>query len=715
LITHTATTIRNLCRVAHSSRRFFIGTAISSALATVVFASWIYFNLGGTAVTTAIDDGGELAAALLALAGCAVAACRTQGRTRLAWALIGLAAGSWAVGQAIWTYTEVGLGSQVSNPSPADLGFLATVPLGIAGLLFFAAPARRSWERTRALVDGLLIAGSFLFTSWEFVLGPIYRNSHLSSIAELVTLAYPVGDVAMLSIAAFALSRVRKESRTSVSLLVAGIVGLSIADSAFAYLSATGGYQGSAIDTGWLAGFLLILLASLRARTGALHHEAEEAPVGQVRMTVPNVAFLAALLSGAWVLVSGGAMDQVALAMALAIATFTLASNLLVQFDNRDLLQRTIANERALIESRRALLQVVDSAPVILFSIDPGGLLTLVTGAGLAGFTDAANLVGRDIREVLSDSPEFLAAVEAALMRKQGQVLASFEHGDLDVRLLPIVEDDSLVSVSGVAIDVTERRRTELARRESEAKSRFLATMTHELRTPLNSILGFTELLLGERRGPLNDQQRRYVANVLGSGRHLLALITDLLDLSRVAAGEVEVSLQRVSLAEAINEATAKIRPMAERKRLELTVDEPGPPEVVADPLRLQQVLLNLLSNAVKFTPDGGAIGIGSRADGGGVLISVRDTGVGIRPEHLELVFDEYSQPEGPGGPVREGIGLGLPVSRRLAVLMKGSLSAESVVGEGSVFHLRLRAPAPRTAARVEGRMKPEEVRTEGR
>ncbi|HVD01859.1 MAG TPA: PAS domain-containing sensor histidine kinase [Candidatus Dormibacteraeota bacterium] len=671
-----------------------------AAIAVVAFSLWLLLNLGGMRVATAVDDFGELAAALLAAIGCAVAACRTRGRSRVAWALIAVSCGSWAAGEAAWSYVEVIRGLRVGNPSPADFGFLSAVPFGVAGLLLFAAPARRGWERMRALVDSLLIAACFLFISWEFLLWPIYRTSLLSPMAKLVTLAYPVGDVAMLTIAAFALSRVRRESRTSVMLLAAGIFGLSIAGSASAYLSATGSYSGSAVDTGWMAGFLLILLASLRSRTDSLHREdSGETPVGLVRMLIPNLALLAALVCGSWVLFSGGNVGQVALGIALTAATFTLASNLLVQFENQGLLESRLVSERALVDSRRALLQVVDSAPVILFAINPAGTLTLVTGAGLAGFSErAANLEGRNVREVVRDSPEFLAAVEAALAGRPGQPLTRFEHGDLDVRLLPVTENGALVSVSGVAIDVSERRRAEVARGESEAKSRFLATMTHELRTPLNSILGFAELLLGERRGPLNEQQRRYVGNVLGSGRHLLALITDLLDLSRVAAGEVEVNLQRVNLAEAVQEAADKIRPMAERKRLELTVDEPGPPEVMADPLRLQQVLLNLLSNAVKFTASGGAIGIGSRPDGGRVQIAVRDTGVGIRPEHRDLIFDQYSQLDGPDGPVREGIGLGLAVSRRLAVLMNGSLDVESTVGAGSVFLLRLEAPASRSA-----------------
>src|SRR5258708_6543752 len=141
---------------AHLSKRFFIGAALVSAIATAAFVAWIWLDLGGRTVTTAVDDYGELVAALVAAAGCGVAACRSEGRNRVAWGLIGLAAGSWAVGEATWSYYELILAAPVPNPSPADLGFLGTVPLGIAGLLLFAAPARRSWERSRALVDGLL-------------------------------------------------------------------------------------------------------------------------------------------------------------------------------------------------------------------------------------------------------------------------------------------------------------------------------------------------------------------------------------------------------------------------------------------------------------------------------------------------------------------------------------------------------------------------------
>ena len=693
--------------MAHTSRRFFHGAAIGAGVLTFLFTAWLVFNWGGARATVVFDDLGEMVAAAIAAAGCAVAACRSRGRNRVAWSLMALATGAWAAGEAAWSYYEVLRNVDVPDPSLADVGFLAFVPFGVAGLLLFAAPARRERERARALVDGLVMAGSFFFVSWEFVLGPIYAASRLTPLAEAVTLAYPVGDVTMITIGAFALSRVRADSRFAIGLVAAGILSLSLADSTYAFLSATSYYTGNAYDAGWVAGFLLIFLASLRSRPHSLHHESAGAPIGTVRMLIPNAAFLTAILAGTWILFSQGELDTVGLAIAVVLSIFTLASNLLVQFDNRALLRQALDSERALGESRRSLLQVVDNAPVILFAFDAEGTLGLMTGSGLTMLADGSDrLVGRHYQEILKDWPDFAAAVEAALAGRPGQLVVSLEHGEMDVRLLPVIEDGQVVTVSGVAIDISEKRRAEAARRESEAKSRFLATMTHELRTPLNSILGFADLLMGERRGPLNDAQKRYVTNVLSSGSHLLALITDLLDLSRVSAGEVEINQQRVDLQEAIQEAAARIRPMAERKQQQLTVGFGGPEEVLADPLRLQQVLLNLLSNAVKFTLEGGSIEVGAAAVAEGVEVSVRDTGVGIPAEHLEKVFDEYAQLESRAtsdGSTTEGVGLGLPVSRRLAELMQGTLRAESEVGKGSIFRLRLPVPGPRPSSAATG------------
>ena len=142
--------------------------------------------------------------------------------------------------------------------------------------------------------------------------------------------------------------------------------------------------------------------------------------------------------------------------------------------------------------------------------------------------------------------------------------------------------------------------------------------MSHELRTPLNSVLGFAELLIGQRRGPLNEVQKRYVTNISASGRHLLSLINDVLDLSRVASGELEIIPGRVAVEEAVADAVTKIRPLADEKGLTLTVEETGPIEALADPLRLQQIVLNLLSNAIKFTARGGRVEVRMRTAGPG-------------------------------------------------------------------------------------------------
>jgi two-component system, sensor histidine kinase and response regulator len=680
------------CDFAHTSARFFRYSAAGLFLAAVMFQLCITFSIGGHGFANAVDDIGAAVAALLAGIACIVAACRTRRATRVGWSLLGAAALSWSAGEFIWSYIEVGLGQRVPSPSPADIGFLLMVPLGFAGVFVFAVAASRRSEGVRALVDGLLIASSLLLVSWEAILRATFANSSLSLLAKIVNLSYPVSDIAMLTVIVVALTRVSRSSRTAIGLLGAGLLFIAVADSGFAYLTAATRYTGNALDGGWFLGFLVIALASLRAQDMAAA-DIKERLGGQARMLAPYVAILLAAGTAVVVLLTEGQLDRVAVRIGALIAGFSIVSQLLVIIENRLLLRQSRANEHALLESRRALEQVIDNAPVALFSIDPAGVLTLATGHALRGFGErATHLTGRNIREVLHDSPDFLAAVEAALTGRHGQLIATFEHGDLDVRLLPVFEDGRIISVSGVAIDVTERRLAEQVRRESEAKSRFLATMSHELRTPLNSVLGFAELLLGQRRGALNEPQRRYVGNIADSGRHLLSLINDVLDLSRVASGEIEVVVTRVAVEEAITAAVAKIRPLADRKGLTIVVKESGRLEALADPLRLQQIVLNLLSNAVKFTPDGGQVVVRSRRSGVVIEIAVSDSGIGIPVAHLARIFEEYSQVDDAYSRTQEGTGLGLAVSRRLAELMAATLTVESQLGEGSVFRLRLPA-----------------------
>jgi signal transduction histidine kinase len=222
-------------------------------------------------------------------------------------------------------------------------------------------------------------------------------------------------------------------------------------------------------------------------------------------------------------------------------------------------------------------------------------------------------------------------------------------------------------------------------------KSEFLANMSHELRTPLNAIIGFSEVL-GERMfGELNEKQAEYTDDILSSGRHLLSLINEILDLSKVEAGRMELELATFDLPLAIDNARTFVRERATKHgiNLDVTVDE-RLGDFVGDERKIKQVLLNLLSNAVKFTPEGGRIGIKARQADGSVEISVSDTGIGIAPEDQPKIFEEFRQVGGDYAHKKEGTGLGLTLAKKFVELHGGKIWVESEVGRGSTFSFTL-------------------------
>jgi signal transduction histidine kinase len=221
----------------------------------------------------------------------------------------------------------------------------------------------------------------------------------------------------------------------------------------------------------------------------------------------------------------------------------------------------------------------------------------------------------------------------------------------------------------------------------SRHKSEFLANMSHELRTPLNAIIGFSEVLGELMFGELNEKQAEYVQDILSSGRHLLSLINDILDLSKVEAGRMELELTHFDLPAAIGAAVILVRERATRHGLALDVsvdDRLG--LFVGDERKIRQVLLNLLSNAVKFTPEGGRITVRAAPADGFVEISVSDTGIGIAAEDQEAIFQEFRQVGTDYARKREGTGLGLALARRFIDLHGGRIWVKSQPGEGSTF-----------------------------
>jgi PAS domain S-box-containing protein len=270
-----------------------------------------------------------------------------------------------------------------------------------------------------------------------------------------------------------------------------------------------------------------------------------------------------------------------------------------------------------------------------------------------------------------------------------------------------------------VAVDVTQRKRDEAERREimhslaatnqelglrnreveraTHMKSKFLASMSHELRTPLNAIVGFSDLLSEGTSGPLNTKQKRFVDHIKQGSAHLLQLINDILDLSKIEAGQLELHTEEFLVQDALPEVLSTIDPLAMAKNIRLEQKLESKSLVRADRVRFKQILYNLLSNAVKFTPKGGQISIECVDDWDFVRVSVTDTGTGIRSEDQEVIFDEFRQSEGRADGVHEGTGLGLAITRRLVEQQGGRITVESEFGKGSCFFFSLPAVEPRS------------------
>src|ERR1700739_1735656 len=268
----------------------------------------------------------------------------------------------------------------------------------------------------------------------------------------------------------------------------------------------------------------------------------------------------------------------------------------------------------------------------------------------------------------------------------------------LSVTGRPLRGDDVILR-GGVVVfhDITMEKRAqealvrakEEAERVSQFKDQFLSTMSHELRTPLNAVLGFSDLLKDSRYGPLNDRQARFVDHVHASGQHLLNLINDILDLSKIAAGRLELAFESVAVKTAFGEVLGSLRPLADKRSQTLSQHVENDLNIRADATRFKQVLMNLVGNAIKFTPEGGHIDLAARLIGGKVRVEVRDNGPGIAAKEQKRIFENFYRLR-QSEKSTEGTGLGLAITQRLVELHGGELGLESQMGSGSCFHFSL-------------------------
>jgi signal transduction histidine kinase len=259
------------------------------------------------------------------------------------------------------------------------------------------------------------------------------------------------------------------------------------------------------------------------------------------------------------------------------------------------------------------------------------------------------------------------------------------------IELVKVFADQAVIAIENVRLFNEIQDKTRQLEVANKHKSEFLANMSHELRTPLNAIIGFSEALLERMFGELNEKQADYLKDIHESGRHLLSLINDILDLSKIEAGRMELELSCFHLPTAISNAMTLIRERAQHHGIALGADiDPALGELQADERKVKQILLNLLSNAVKFTPDGGRVDVSAKRDTTRVEIAVRDTGIGIAPEDQTALFEEFRQVGRDSLRRAEGTGLGLALTRKFAELHGGDIRVASEPGKGSTFTVSL-------------------------
>lgn len=396
---------------------------------------------------------------------------------------------------------------------------------------------------------------------------------------------------------------------------------------------------------------------------------------------------------------------------------------------------------RELWESQARFREVVTSALDAIILFDDSGRITLFNSAAEQMFRCASSdAVGSPIARFFPDGENALAQLRAFADGRgntngddHNESVRSLSARRAGGEVFPIEASVSVLDAQRqptftlIARDVSERVRQEemlrqqavslantmrelkalndeLSERQQDleramtARSRFYASMSHELRTPINAVLGYSTLLLENIYGPLNEKQREGIERTHKAAKHLLELVNDVLDLSKIEAGKIDLRLQPVSFPSVLEDLFVTVRPLADQYGSSLRIEHTGDSiRVVSDPRRVRQILLNLLSNAIKFGR-GKPIRVAlNRRDDGGVTVDVIDEGEGIAPDDQERIFQEFVQLG--KTQLTEGTGLGLPISRRLAELLRGSLTLDSELGRGSTFRLSL----PPTAERANG------------
>ena len=667
-----------MSRSRGSAWRVFAVSAVAAVLMSIAFVAWLQLHIGGTQVTTAVDDIGEAVAALIAALSCGLAARRTSGQLRRAWALLGASALSWGLGEVVWTIYEVGLNVTVPFPSAADIGFLGAIPLAIAGVLSFSHTPRGTATGIRQWLDRAIVALSLLFVAWGLGLGQVFYTSGSSWQARLIGLAYPVGDILIGTVLILAIRRATDETYGRLLLLLGGLAAIALSDSAFALLTAEG--------------YLMIALAAIWP-SEARDRTREEKPIDVWQLALPWTAVLAAGVTAVVRALAGHPLDAFLTVLTGALAVLLMVSQVVAHRESRSLL----------IRSRLAaatLSEVIMYAPLGVVRIGHD-LTFLQANPSFAALlrTTVEELDGAPVSRFFPRSEIARASERFREITGQVGVIADFDTHAIraDGTTVWVHWTASTVRKAGGAVDyylvmfedISARRAAdevaaanlEVLERLNKVKSQFLTKVSHEFRTALVGIQGFSQYIREADTLDVDDV-KAFATDIYDDAARLDRTLKEMLELDHSEAGRGELHLTDVDLADLIRDAVASVQMGTSEHAIQADLQEL--PKVIADPELVSQVVTSLLGRALDYSPARAPILVTARANGAQVHVGVTDSG---RASASDLEAQLLGRAAAPAA--RDQIrvlasNVGLPMARQIIEMHGGRIWFE--VGAGTVW-----------------------------
>jgi PAS domain S-box-containing protein len=650
------------------------------------------------------------------------AAVSLKGRDRVAWGFFAAASGLWCVGQLIWNYFELVANIETPFPAISDLFFLLFAPLYAIGVMFFGEKPKGASIGPK-LVSQLVMIGAALYAAVGLHVSEAVVVSGDSPLYIITAIAYPLlyGAAFLMGVLALCFY-VWGRRRLVMTLLVIGlgchalvstIYGLSLLGRAYTV--------GEAYDFLWLLSTAFQFWAAaehiIQARSRAGQEQLGEqfliAAFGRARRLEPLVPALGIVVISLTLASDADGVSRAEALIVLMPACFVFAIAVAVaegwSWRVEDGLRRAAAAASLKAErSESRLAAMLEIAPTAIIAVDERRAIRLCSkgAAKLFGYA-ATETIGLPVTllfsddRVLADSPPL--SFEDIIQRlRRGEIKGRSQAGTqfpLEGESYELADGGEGALTIMMLTDATERRRQERALRHAKesaeaanrAKTQFLANMSHELRTPLNAIIGFSEVISNKLFGELNDRYTDYASDIVASGRHLLGLINDILDLSKIDLGQATLSEGEVDLSRAVHSCQRLMFERAERGGVHVQVMLPATlPLLWADETKVKQIVLNLLSNAVKFTERGGRVTITAAVPpDGGLTLSIIDTGIGMRSEDIPKAMTPFGQLESTFERRFEGTGLGLPLVQRLVELHGAEFRLESHPGKGTKADVR--------------------------